>query len=140
MQSARIGRSLSFPTQQNRKARHRDTKRRRLYLKLGNCPKLETVVTRLCCVFYCESANNILVARMEPYQDLRTLETHFQPPTVDESALRIKQQRSIINRLINVIQEANEGVLTVAGTIDEPDKILVISKLLTSVLADVARA
>lgn len=77
---------------------------------------------------------------MDTYQDLtQKLEIQLDRNPHEQYLATIKQQRQIINKLIATVQEANEQVLTVAGTSEEPDKILAVSRLLSQVLADVAK-
>ncbi|HYX18319.1 MAG TPA: hypothetical protein VE944_28930 [Nostoc sp.] len=74
---------------------------------------------------------------------IRDLETQFNTnPAYNQTELitRIKNQKAIINKLIDTIHEANELLLTAASSAEEPDKLLQAAKVLTQSLAEVAKA
>ncbi|RCJ41118.1 hypothetical protein [Nostoc punctiforme] len=74
---------------------------------------------------------------------LKDLETQFNNnPVYNQSELiaKIKNQKAIINKLIETIHEASDLLLTAASSAEEPDKLLQAAKVLTQSLAEVAKA
>jgi hypothetical protein len=73
---------------------------------------------------------------------LEALETQFNTPVHNQAEFvsKIRSQKTIINQLVDGIQEANEMLLNAASSSSEPDKVLAASKVLVQNLAEVAKA
>jgi hypothetical protein len=75
---------------------------------------------------------------LQCFQDRTALEGLVtQQPS--ETEKQVKTLKLVCNHLIATIQEANDQLLTVCASIDEPDKVLGISKLLSSSIAQIAK-
>ena len=66
------------------------------------------------------------------------LESLVNPSPTELLQKENEQLKRSVNNLIEALADADQKIITIAGSMDEPDKILSVSKDLSRVLADTA--
>lgn len=88
----------------------------------------------MCGVLLWNSAIKVQMESTTPYR----LESLVNPSPVELLQEENERLKRSVNNLIEAIADADQKIITIAGSIDEPDKILSVSKDLMRVLADTA--